>query len=217
MDTAVLVDDRIEDGARLLRQLAADGFDVSVGCWVKTAEEGLWFLYVGSRSLEVGGDKLADGYRTAYASWTKADAQSITLSDIKLVPASNPIAGAAMALRDRSRDGGPIRYQGSRRLGQMAVEEVYIYPADSPSLTVHAVTSAELTDGNLRVCKVAITMPADGSSPDPAEWVSDVRLSGGRLTVEKVQITRVGGRLTPAYREETHPLAPAPAEAAVAS
>jgi hypothetical protein len=52
MDTELLVDNRIEDGQKLLAELLKAGFDVNVAFWVRTSEEGLWFLYIGSTSVE---------------------------------------------------------------------------------------------------------------------------------------------------------------------
>ena len=47
-----MVDNRIEEDQKLVGELLIAGFDVSVAFWVKTSDEGLWFLYVGSASLE---------------------------------------------------------------------------------------------------------------------------------------------------------------------
>ena len=52
MDTELLVENRIDDGQRLLIELVRDGFDVSAAAWLKTSEEGLWFLYIGSKSVD---------------------------------------------------------------------------------------------------------------------------------------------------------------------
>jgi hypothetical protein len=54
VDQEVLVDSRIDDGLKLLTTLVNEGFDVTVACWVKTSEEGLLFLYIGSTSVELG-------------------------------------------------------------------------------------------------------------------------------------------------------------------
>ena len=46
MDTELLVENKIEDGAALIRQLIRDQFEVRVAFWVKRTEEGLWYLYI---------------------------------------------------------------------------------------------------------------------------------------------------------------------------
>ena len=64
MDYELLVDEQIEDGKSLIAGLVENGFDVTVAFWVKTSEEGLWFLYIGSASVR--NSSLADAYRVVY-------------------------------------------------------------------------------------------------------------------------------------------------------
>jgi hypothetical protein len=132
MDQELLVNPRIEDGRALLAELLKVGFDVTVACWVKTSEEGLWFLYIGSTSGKPG--KIGDAYVTAYDCLSRIPSASISLSEIKLVPATNPIARDALAIRERQPGRIPIRYHGTR-LGKLAIEEAYIYPRLSGSMT----------------------------------------------------------------------------------
>src|SRR5437870_5300050 len=99
MDTELLVENRIDDGAMLLAELVRSGFDVTVATWVRTSEEGRWFFYIGSNS--VSPESLADAYRTVYSCLSKIPDPRIGLSEIKLVSASNPIARDAIAVRDR--------------------------------------------------------------------------------------------------------------------
>lgn len=49
------------------------------------------------------------------------------MSEVKLIEASNPVAKDAIAARDRQTSLMPVRFQG-RRLGNLPVEETYIYP-----------------------------------------------------------------------------------------
>ena len=125
MDYELLVDAQIEDGKALIAQLTRGGFDVSVAFWVKTSEEGLWFLYVGSRS--VGSMPLADVYRVAYSALRQIPNASISLSQIKLIEPSNPIAVDAMEVRDRYPARLATRYRG-KTLGDVSIDEAYIYP-----------------------------------------------------------------------------------------
>jgi hypothetical protein len=125
MDTELLVENRLDDGRKLLVQLTRGNFDVTIAVWVKTSEEGLWHFYIASNCLEPG--MVGDAYRTVYASLTKIPDSSISLSDIKLIPDSNPIALDAVKIRDRSPVRLPNRHFG-KRLGNLAIEEAYIYP-----------------------------------------------------------------------------------------
>ena len=132
MDTELLVDNRIEDGQKLVAELVIAGFDVSVAFWVKTSEEGLWFLYIGSTSVEPS--KIGDAYRTLYACLSRIPDPWVDMSEVKLIQASNPIAKDAMAARDRQPGRLPVRFQG-KRLGSLSIEEAYIYPRVGGQMT----------------------------------------------------------------------------------
>ena len=124
MDQDVLVDDRIDGGRGLIGALIRDGFDVTIAFWVKTEEEGLWYLYLGSMSL--GSMTLAEAYRKVYAALDRVAPGKIRLSEVKLVDPTNPIASAAFELR--SGLPGLAKFFRHRRLGSLSVEEAYIYP-----------------------------------------------------------------------------------------
>lgn len=125
MDTELLVDNRIEEGQKLVAELAIAGFEVSVAFWVKVADEGLWFLYVGSTSVEPS--KIGDAYRTVYACLSKIPDSWVGMSEVKLIQADNPIAKDAIAIRDRQPGRMLVRLQGMR-LGNLSIEDAYIYP-----------------------------------------------------------------------------------------
>src|SRR4051794_3263270 len=133
MDTELLVDSRTEDGRKLLAELMRDGFHVTVAFWVKTSEEGLWALYVASDAVDPA--RIGDAYPTVYACLRRIPEASVEPSEIKLIPASHPLAAAAQEVRDRDRGRMPIRLHG-KRLGDLSVEEVYVYPP--PGLVVLA-------------------------------------------------------------------------------
>ena len=129
MDQELLVDDRFEDGEKLLAHLVRSGFDVTVAFWVLTSEDSSWYLYIGSNTVVSQGAGQAFGM--LYVCLSKIPNISISWSDVKLVPPSNPIAANALALRDRNKARLPARYRG-KRLGDLAIEEAYIYPKTGP-------------------------------------------------------------------------------------
>ena len=55
MDQVALVENQIDDGRRLLDQLAADGVVVRAACWVKPAEEDWWSLDLATPVIEEKG------------------------------------------------------------------------------------------------------------------------------------------------------------------
>jgi hypothetical protein len=132
MDTELLVDNRIEEGQKLVAELIVAGFDVSIAFWAKTSDEGLWNLFIGSTSVEPS--KIGDAYRTLYACLSKTPDSGLSMSDVKLIEATNPIATDAMAVRRRKPGRLPIRFRG-QRLGNLPVEEAYVYPRVGGQMT----------------------------------------------------------------------------------
>ena len=105
MDQELLVNPQIEDGEKLLTQLVRSGFDVTVAFWVLTSEDSSWFVYIGSSAVVPG--SFGDAYGMLYVSLTKIPGASVSLSEVKLVHPSEPIAGrrlpCAIAIRRGSR------------------------------------------------------------------------------------------------------------------
>ncbi len=129
MDSELLVDPPLEDGRKLIAELRRDGFDVTVAFWVRTTEEGLWHLYIGSNS--VGAERLGDAYSIVYACLRRMPNSSISLHQINLVHPTNSIALDAIAVRDQNPGRTATHYEG-KRLGNLAIEEAYIYPLPFP-------------------------------------------------------------------------------------
>jgi hypothetical protein len=125
VDSIELVDFQIDAGRRIIAQLVNDGFDAKAVFWVKTAEEGWWFLYIATPIVEQKG--LAHAYRTLQASMQKLQGIPLSLSDIKLIGADNPITKDIQAILDRYPGRMATRF-GGKQLGGMTIEGAYIYP-----------------------------------------------------------------------------------------
>ncbi len=125
MDTKVLVASRMEDVRQLLEQLVRDGFPVTAAFWARTDADGPWRLFIASPS--VSAEKVGEAYGPLYASLSKLQDPWIELSEIRLLPAKDPAAIAALKVRDRDPDRMPTKYPGNR-LGNLSFEEAYIYP-----------------------------------------------------------------------------------------
>src|SRR6266851_4590605 len=69
VDQGTLVEEQIGDGRRFVERFAADGNPVQAAFWVKTAEEGIWFLYVAAEIYDREGPAAA--YRAVEASLRK--------------------------------------------------------------------------------------------------------------------------------------------------
>jgi hypothetical protein len=125
MDTETLVENQIEDGQRLIDQLSRDEFEVLVAFWLKTSEDGTWQLYIASPSVDTC--KRVEVYRKVYASLNRLEQSCVRPSDLSLISGTTQIAQAAIQIRDRHPGQTPIRYHG-KRLGNITIEEAYIYP-----------------------------------------------------------------------------------------
>ncbi len=180
MDTELLVDNRIEDGRKLIVELVRDGFDVVVALWLKTSEEGLWFLYIASTSVET--ERIGDAYRRVYSCLSRIADPCVALSETKLIHAMNPIAQDAIAVRDRYPGKMPTKYQG-RRLGNLSIEEAYIYPPASGPMTRNEVLQTAVGLMN----RAGIPQPSTFTLRDGSEIhaipVSIDRQSSGTISI----------------------------------
>lgn len=125
MDQSALVVDQIGDGRRFVERFAADGNPVQAAFWVKTGDEGYWFLYVATELFDRVGPAAA--YRAVHASLQKLGETGVASSEIKVVSPTNPIAKDVLAIVARHPGRLAPRFSGNT-LGSMAVEQVYIYP-----------------------------------------------------------------------------------------
>jgi hypothetical protein len=131
MDQGPLVEMQLEDGQRLLDQLAAEGVAVTAAFWAKESEYGEWYLYLVTPLVGEDGATLP-AYRrvNGVTDELRREGLGIDPFEVKVIGPSDPIAKAVVATRDRSPGKRPTRFRGSR-LGELDVEEAYIYhPAD---------------------------------------------------------------------------------------
>ncbi|MGL4555004.1 MAG: hypothetical protein ACRC33_27875 [Gemmataceae bacterium] len=120
-------------------RLLTDGFEVTAMFWVKTADEGLWHLYVVIPRFST--DKLADTYRAVYASLSKIPDPVVSLSEIKVISPDNPIARDVFDIL-RKYPGRMPTVSRRPRLGEMAVTETYVYP--EPRQTARRISGVDL-------------------------------------------------------------------------
>lgn len=140
MDQNSLVESRIDDGRRFIERYVADGNSVMSAFWVKTADDGLWFLYVTSALVDHDGPAAA--YRGLYNTLRKCGDLSIAGSQIKIISTLDPIAKDVHNLLGRHPRGRPIRLENTS-LGRVDVEVAYIYPPDVCSYRIPHVSTRE--------------------------------------------------------------------------
>ncbi len=132
MDQSALVEDRIDDGRRFIERFAANGQSVRAAFWVKTVEEGIWFLYVVTDLVDREGPTAA--YRAVHSALQQLREPSVSSSEIKVISPNNPIAKDVLAAMARYPGRLGTRF-GGNSLGSMAIEQIHIYPAESFTFT----------------------------------------------------------------------------------
>src|SRR5438034_1018135 len=186
MDQELLVENRFEDAEKLLSQLVRSGFDVTVAFWVLTSEESSWVLYIASNTVNPG--KVGLAYGALYASMSQIPHLSFSLSEVQLVQPSEPIAKEAIALRDRNQARLPVRYRG-KRLGDLAIEEAYIYPKTGPMTRdeVRQTVMALLSQSG--PARPSIFTFADGSTKEGVPIGLQLQMQGGGLQIKLLDPT----------------------------
>jgi hypothetical protein len=125
MDQGTLVEKQVDDGARVIAKLRESGFDVAAAWWMKSSDEGQWFLYIASKDVGDRGIKAA--YHTIHTTMGTLGPLWVDRFEVKLVEPQNPIAQDVLGIMARYPDRTPTRY-GGRKLGNVAIDDSYIYP-----------------------------------------------------------------------------------------
>jgi hypothetical protein len=181
MDTYTLVENRIDDGRKLINRLTQKGFPLAAVAWVETSEEGTWFLYIASHAVDQKG--AAEAYREVYGVLRDFPSTSISVSDIKLVSTNHPIAKDIFEIRQCFAGDHPT-VSRRRLLGSIAVEEVYVYPLGPHPEVLTSLGQPipeNLTDLGQRVgpgeyVEIPYLRPAGGPGGDAAPVPSVLRL-----------------------------------------
>jgi hypothetical protein len=132
MAQAVLVEMQIKEGQRLLDRLAQAGVPVTAAAWVKESESGDWYLYLVTPLVSEGGAKKA-AYHRVNEVIREMEKEGFGMDPFakKVVGPHDPIARDLVANRSSRPGGPPTPFWGSR-LGELSIEEAYIYPQPTP-------------------------------------------------------------------------------------
>jgi hypothetical protein len=185
MDTYALVEEMIEEGRRFVAQLRLKRFDTTAAFWVKTSDEGRWFLYVASKAFDERGPAAA--YRDAYSILREMQPSWLSMSEIKLVGADNPIARDVVALRDRHTGRIPARYRGPT-VGNLTIEEAYIYPSGSARMTPAELLQTLISMSNRpkgTIVQPSVITLRDGSVKEVIIGGFHLQMPGG-LTIQAI-------------------------------
>ena len=108
-----------------MERFVADGHPVQAAFWLKTADEGLWFLYIATDTVDLAGPTAT--YRAVHAALQKLHEPGITSSEVKVISPKNPVARDVLAVMARHVGRVATRVNG-QSLGALDVEQAYIYP-----------------------------------------------------------------------------------------
>lgn len=128
MAQTALVEMQIKEGERLIGRLTREGVAVTAAAWVKESESGDWYLYLATPLVgEEGGKKPAYHRVNTIIREMQDEGLGMDPFEKKVIGPHDPIA-KDMAANRSSRPTGPTTPFRGSRLGDLAVEEAYIYP-----------------------------------------------------------------------------------------
>jgi hypothetical protein len=162
MAITVLVERVIDEGQLLLDRLVQDGFPVTVAFWVHTNPEGRLHLYLVTPTFDPS--KIDDYYRVIISAWRAVPTKWLSIGEIQVVGPDNPAAKAVLDIQRHRSSGQPIRVHDRVALGDLAIQEAYIYPRPGGSLTPREVSARALDLMQRDVIAPSAVKLRDGSS-----------------------------------------------------
>jgi hypothetical protein len=127
MDQALLVEDIIDGGRKLIDALSQDGFPVTAAAWLRETDGGQWYLYLASPVVDSIGRTAA--YRQFQHSFRRVGPSlGFGPFEVRLIPTDDPVAQAVKM--SQSQYSGPIdTWRGVNQFGGVPVESVFVYGA----------------------------------------------------------------------------------------
>jgi len=130
MAQATLVEMQIDDGQRLIQELSKQGVVVSAAGWVRENESGQWYFYIATPLVSKEGGK-RPAYKRVNSIIRELQEEGFWIDpfEIKLISPDDPITKDLMANRRSGSTRIPTRFNGAR-LGDLAIDEAFIYPQE---------------------------------------------------------------------------------------
>jgi hypothetical protein len=122
MDSEPLVRERIEAGARFIKEFALD-VPIKAAFWVKPSEEERWRLWVASDQLQ----DIGEAYRGVIRSSGQLQDPWFSPFDVKMASPDDPLVKAVFEVQQKYPGKVPMLYNG-RLFKGVSVDQVYIYP-----------------------------------------------------------------------------------------
>jgi hypothetical protein len=200
MAEELLVDDQIDGGQMAIDRLLEDGFDVTVAFWIKT-DEGFWRLHIASPAFD--DRKPGENSIKVRESLRKVQDPQVQFWPIYLISDQNPAARDALKIAGRPGKKEGIRYRGTR-LGDLPIEEAYIYPRPAvplrQSFTISYVRQGESNEWLVTTRKGELYR---GVRPKGAVSYSTALYEGEKPGDQKFAIIHVLVEVDPSIDERT--------------
>ena len=144
MAQATLVEMQIRDAQRLIDRLVGEGIPVTAAGWLKETESGDWYLYLATPFVGPEEGKTAAYHRVnAVVRELQKGEFWVDPFEIKAIGPHDPVAKDMVAHRTHAAHRGsriPTRF-GGYRLGDLPIEEAFIYPVPESSEETAGVTA----------------------------------------------------------------------------
>jgi hypothetical protein len=155
MDKDALVTEQAASGDQLIRALAADGFETRVAFWAKPTDEGKWFLYLASPTVDDQGPTAA--YHLVHRAIRQMPDLWVEPLEVRVLRINDSLTEAALEVikPKTSFAPSPIRhlrlYHGltpfrGDSLGGLSIDGAYIYPTYDQSTRDAARTAGATFD-----------------------------------------------------------------------
>jgi hypothetical protein len=131
MDQGPLVIEEIDAGADLVHRLDKS-LPVSAAFWLKDSEDGSWYLYVASDQID--DQSIGPAYGEVLRAASEIASSDLDPFRVKLIPASDPLAQAALDIQRRF-PGTMATRIGGTRFGGTSIEGAYLYPTSVTART----------------------------------------------------------------------------------
>jgi hypothetical protein len=127
MAQVLLVAEQIDDGKKLIEELARQGFPFTAAGWARTPYDSKWYLYLVSPPVDKQGVRKWYGRLNTVIRQMQQEGFEMDPFEIKLVGPAEPVGKALLELQRRHRGKRPRRYDWARVDGTN-LEGACIYP-----------------------------------------------------------------------------------------
>jgi hypothetical protein len=125
MDPNALVNDQLEAGRRLLRELRQAGIEIAAAFWAKPSFDDYWHFYLVAPGADTPGAMAA--LLPIVTLIDQRPELGVDFFDVRIIGPSDAMGKAAVAATAALRSPGITRYRDTN-LGGVSIDGAYLYP-----------------------------------------------------------------------------------------